>query len=327
MTSAVTSMMTFASSENMSLSGEEEPTANEVGCEIKYQNVTFVFYAVACSISLVGNVTFFVVVVKVKAMRTIPNFLFINLSMADTLFMTYSIINLIARKFDIKPLLKFHIEGGHSITDVAFCVSMLTVALISLSRYIAICHPFKAQKLKLRSSQRIIVCIAVCWIYGIVVAIGDILIYQSSLQRSLFIVLLFLLVFCILISILTVVVSYIFIAKKMLSSRPRRSVLPRRTMCFTEENQVLFLCVMITVVFFISFSPLAAVYLIVPFSVILGHVAQKNLTCLAVVARNMVVLHFTLNPILYNVGSKNHRTAFRKVCRDSIESLGKHFEL
>ncbi|XP_077865485.1 neuropeptide Y receptor type 2-like [Saccoglossus kowalevskii] len=286
-------------------------------CVTQYEEATFIVYTVACSIALLGNLSFLIVVIKLKSMRTIPNLLFINLSMADTLFNVYTVIYLVSKKMIVDPLLNFHIKGGHAITDAAFCVSMITVALISLSRFIAICHPFKAEQMKLRSSPRIAVSMGFSWAYGIAVALFDFLIYSTSEdpeKTSLFAILLALLVSPILLSITIAVVCYVLIARKMMSTRPQYSPGPNAHSCISDENQVLFLCIFITVVFFISCSPLAAIYIIVTFSRVLGYIpiTPEELSCLAFAAKIMITLHFTLNPILYNVGSKNHRLAFRK---------------
>ncbi|XP_077978751.1 nociceptin receptor-like [Glandiceps talaboti] len=284
-------------------------------CSFADQEVIFIVYAIACTIAILANLAFLVVVIKVKTMRTMPNFFFINLSMADILFMVYYLAYLLALKFNITPLLTFHQKGGHSITDVAFIVSMLTVALISLNRYIAICHPFKAEKIRLQSTSRIASSIAFCWIVGLSLAVFDTVIYTSEMQETLFIVLVFLLALCIVISFCVVFVSYVLIARRVLYTKRKYShSVDGTTSCISEENQILLLTVGITVVFFLSCSPMATVYVLVPFSGV-GYTAleRSKLFCLSFIAKITISLHFTLNPILYNIGSKNHRTAFCKV--------------
>ncbi|XP_077978762.1 somatostatin receptor type 4-like [Glandiceps talaboti] len=285
-------------------------------CPFADEDVMFIFYAVSCAIALFGNLTFLVVVIKVKSMRTMPNFFFINLSVADTLFMVYYTVFLTAKKLMIMPILMFHAKGGNAITDVGFCVSMLTVALISLNRYIAICYPFKAEKLKLQSTSRVIASIAGVWVFGIALAIFDALIYSSNQQKTLFTVLIILLFISITLSIVVVVTTYLVIAKKMLNKKPRYAPAGCNSNSrISEEFHVLLLCVAITVIFFISASPMASVYIVVFFSTILGDspIDRNRLACLAYVANLMLSLHFTLNPILYNIGSRNHRAAFSKV--------------
>ncbi|XP_006816690.1 uncharacterized protein LOC102809218 [Saccoglossus kowalevskii] len=294
-------------------------STNSPVCHFADDDVLFIFYTVSYTVALLGNLAFLSVVIKVKSMRTMPNFFFINLSMADTLFMTYYVLHLMSQRLNIQPLKEIHYKGGHSITDVAFCVSMLTVALASLNRYIAICHPFKAERLRLQSISRIVVSIAFCWLYGIAVGVFDVLIYtySSSIQLKLFSILLILLSVSIVASICIVLMSYILIARRMIVSKP--SYIPTtvhiHTSCISEESQVLLLCASITVVFFISCFPLATLYIVTTITQVLGFVPlpRKKIACLAFVAKLMVPLHFALNPILYNIGSKNHRTAFRKV--------------
>ncbi|XP_070558149.1 QRFP-like peptide receptor [Ptychodera flava] len=310
---------------NVSDSGNYSIAGTPLACVLQNEKmITFVYYVIACTIALLGNLAFLVVVIKVKSMRTMPNFFFINLSMADVLFMAYHLMFLIADNFGTLAALKtFHIKGGHSITDVSFCVSMLTVALISLNRYIAICHPFRAETMRLQSPSRIAVSIAFCWFIGICIAAFDIFISSSLKQQAkLLVVLLVLLSLFIVASFSVVMVSYVLIAKRMFSTKrsnytPAGYIAPS---CISEESQVLLLSVAITAVFFLSCSPMATVYIVVTFNQLLGQViiAQDKLNCLTFIAKMTISLHFTLNPILYNIGSRNHRTAFCEVWKIGV---------
>ncbi|XP_070558150.1 somatostatin receptor type 5-like [Ptychodera flava] len=315
MTTSVTPEVTSLATANAS-GNDTVVEPGQSRCPFQDDDLMFILYAVACSVALVGNVSFLTVVIKLKTMRTIPNFFFINLSVADTIFMMYSMIFLIAQRLSMASFLKFHITIGHSITDVAFCVSMLTVALISLNRYIAICYPFKAESLRLQSTSRVLASTVFIWGIGVSIAIFDALSYKSKVRDKLFLALLILLFICITASIVIVVTTYVLIARKMMKKKPRYAPAGAPTSSrISEEIHVLLLCVGITVVFFVSASPLASVYIVVTLSRVVGNspIPMGDLFCLSYVAKLMITLHFTLNPILYNIGSKNHRAAFRKV--------------
>ncbi|XP_006818951.2 kappa-type opioid receptor-like, partial [Saccoglossus kowalevskii] len=276
----------------------------------------FVFYTISCGVALVGNFAFFMVVIKVKSMRTVPNVFFMNLSLADAIFMAYYVIYLSAYKWQIKSVLLFHSGGGHAITDVGFCSSLLTVALISINRYVAICYPFKAEKLRLQSRSRVVASITISWIFSIAIGLLDFFAYGSEYQETLIVVLLSLMFICIIFSIAVVVVTYVVIATKMMKKKPRYAPAANNGNSYiSEEIHVLLLCVAITAIFVISCAPLATVYIVATVNKAIGRrsIPLEKIMCLSYVARLMLSLHFTLNPILYNIGSRNHRAAFRKV--------------
>ncbi|XP_006811501.1 uncharacterized protein LOC102803237 [Saccoglossus kowalevskii] len=288
-----------------------------MSCPFANADAEFMIYILSTIIALAGNLAFFIVVSKVKVMRTVTNVFFMNLSVADIIFSCYYLFYSIAEKWQLESFLKFDMQGGQAITDIGFCASLLIVALISINRYIAICFPFKALQLRLQSKSRVVTSLTVCWLYSIVVALLDVISYINYTDRTLIIVVILLMIICITLSVVTVMTTYTLITINMFTRTPPRYSSPNNSEQFhtSDETRVLFVCVTITVVFFICCIPLAAYYVILAIKIISGIsvIPIRNSICLRYIARVMIPLQFAANPIIYNTGSKNHRAAFRKV--------------
>ena len=114
-----------------------------------------VLFPIIFTFGLIGNITFLLVVLLNKHMRTITNFYLSNLAVADILFIVVSAVI---------GFWRYAASGGISyaqtfkstfgcLTSLAlvyftYLASMILVILVSFERYIAICHPLKYRSMK-----------------------------------------------------------------------------------------------------------------------------------------------------------------------------------
>ncbi|XP_072174012.1 neuromedin-U receptor 2-like [Diadema setosum] len=120
-------------------------------------------------IGVIGNTSVIVVFFRIKTMRTVTNHYLINLAIADLLFflsavpqfwILYASSPVFADYKNISlPYCKFSMFG----TDVGIIVSGLTVILVTLERYVAICWPHKFKQLSTRP-RAILVC-GLIWLF------------------------------------------------------------------------------------------------------------------------------------------------------------------
>ncbi|XP_070554602.1 somatostatin receptor type 2-like [Ptychodera flava] len=152
------------------------------------QGSNFVAYslvlAVILILGLVGNCTFMYVTWKVPSMRTVLNIYLMNLCVADTVFLVTGI--------PIKICLNHDVIGSDNVKVIVFFFAifcfvpqgagLFTVTLISIERYMGICHPFKARYF--RDRYRIWVSVMASWLVGLLpsllYAIGNILMFKGT---------------------------------------------------------------------------------------------------------------------------------------------------
>ncbi|XP_077978709.1 kappa-type opioid receptor-like [Glandiceps talaboti] len=294
-------------------------------CSIDY-NVLFYCRTILSTIALVGNVSFVFVVARVRAMNTIPNYHFINLAAADTMVVFAEMTNLAILRLMMDGYLPQSVsmtiymvfpKVWIFVTPLFLVTALLTITLISIERYIAVCHPLKANALNLRSRRRVITLMISTWIVG--VAMGTFSLctfyYQTdqSTQIAWLIIFASFTVFPIIIVVAcyAMVVATVFMMKRPIGQHGNDD--KRKSRKTREERNVLILCIAITLLFFICFTPLAANQTIGAYNAISKHasVGEETLACMRTAQTLLLLAHLAISPILYNVGSKIRRRAFR----------------
>ncbi|XP_070537012.1 somatostatin receptor type 2-like [Ptychodera flava] len=121
------------------------------------------------ALGLVGNSAFVYVTLKVPSMRTVLNVYLINLCVADTLFLVTGIpleLYFIHMEEVNEKILRFF----HSIFSVIpQFAGLFIVALVSIERYMGICHPFRARYF--RTKNRVRISMMACWLAGLLMSL------------------------------------------------------------------------------------------------------------------------------------------------------------
>ena len=125
-------------------------------------------------VGFVGNAAFFLLLTRVKRMRTITNFYLANLAAADLMFLFLETFYQSWRYLTFKQIVSEAVHKdfgcgmmyfmGHLLTFA----SILIVTLVSFDRYFAICHPLKYRSKK-NKKQVSCILILIAWIISALV--------------------------------------------------------------------------------------------------------------------------------------------------------------
>ncbi|XP_077978730.1 kappa-type opioid receptor-like [Glandiceps talaboti] len=314
----------FQVSTNASNNSNHYYYSNEY-CSIDY-NVLFYCRTILSTIALVGNVSFVFVVARVRAMNTIPNYHFINLAATYTMVIVAEISNLAIFRLMMDGYLpqsvsmtiyKVFPKVWIFVTPLFLVTALLTITLISIERYIAVCHPLKANALNIRSRRRVITLMISTWIVGLAMGTFSLCAFYYQTSQSTLIAWLITFASFTVFPIIIVVSCYAMVVELFLMKRAnigqrannnKRKIRKRR-----EERNVLMLCIAITLLFFVCFTPLAANQTIGAYNAICKHasVGEETMACMRTAQTLLLLAHLAISPILYNVGSKIRRRAFR----------------
>ncbi|RWS23082.1 thyrotropin-releasing hormone receptor-like protein, partial [Leptotrombidium deliense] len=124
---------------------------------------------VCVCVSVLGNVMVVIVVLKTKSMKTPTNCYLVSLSIADLMVLIAAVPN---------EIISYYVLGDQWIWGRYGCglfiflqylginVSSLSITSFTIERYIAICHPMKAQKMcTVHRAKRIIIGV---WIFALI---------------------------------------------------------------------------------------------------------------------------------------------------------------
>ena len=134
------------------------------------------FIPVAFIIGFVGNVAFFLLIARVKTMRTTTNFYLANLAAADLLYLSLETLNQLWRYISFKYVYSepYHTNFGCFISyftiHLASLSSIMLITLVSFDRYLAICYPIKYRITKNKKQTSYILTLLI-WIISAILCI------------------------------------------------------------------------------------------------------------------------------------------------------------
>ncbi|XP_077988160.1 neuropeptides capa receptor-like [Glandiceps talaboti] len=276
---------------------------------------------------LVGNILFMFVFYKVQSMKTLTNYYLLSLSIADSLFLGACI-----------PLEVFSfLEAVSGESSLAVCIlwtffnmvplftSIFTIALISVERYIAICHPLQAKKAG--RHKRILGLIITSWVVATLLALLY-LVGCFNMSINLYIAYAICQILPFLFSLFVVVILYIPVIRQMkkntLASASIRSS-QNANQYFKDRRQVVKLLLITTVVFFVCMFPdcfltLQMVLAVLGQPVPIPWDVYYNLFFFC---RLLLYLNSAVNPVIYNAASSKYRRAFRKTFSHCCKKVDK----
>ena len=136
---------------------------------LPYQIIGCLLVSSVFLVGLIGNIMVVIVVSRTRTMRSTTNCYLLSLAVADILLLISAPLPTIWEYFII---IDQCIIGNVGCRIMVFCqylginVSSLSITAFTVERYIAICHPMRAQTIcTIKRAKRIIVCL---WAFGIV---------------------------------------------------------------------------------------------------------------------------------------------------------------
>ena len=127
------------------------------------------FIPLVFTVGFVGNVAFFLLLIRVKTMKTILNFYLANLAVADLITLSLVTMTRSWMYVDFKQVQSwpFHTSFGCAFYYFAIhwssVTSILLITIISFDRYFAICHPIKYRITKRKNKASILLAL-LAWI-------------------------------------------------------------------------------------------------------------------------------------------------------------------
>ncbi|XP_062612037.1 QRFP-like peptide receptor [Saccostrea cucullata] len=133
------------------------------------QTIFTVLYATIMVFALSGNTLVIVVILGNKSLRNVTNMFFISLAISDILIAGFNIpVNLLYNFNSIWTFGEVLCKTISFATSMNVVASIMTLTVVALERYYAICHPLKIRYLK--SNTRVMVVMFVVWILALAVS-------------------------------------------------------------------------------------------------------------------------------------------------------------
>ena len=147
-------------------------TAGELRHTTVSWSIALIVNPMVVAFGIFSNLVFIFVVYRVKSMQTITNIFLFNLSVADTSLLVVSFLPDIRRYIISYNLVSFNSPAGciatSLLTYLFYYASLWTITLVSVERYLAVCHPLKYTSWK--SKRRPLGLVTASWIVSLLFA-------------------------------------------------------------------------------------------------------------------------------------------------------------
>ncbi|KAL0842492.1 hypothetical protein ABMA28_014586 [Loxostege sticticalis] len=118
--------------------------------------VTQVLYALVCVVGLLGNTLVIYVVLRYSKMQTVTNMYIVNLAIADECFLIGIPFLIVTMSLRSWPFGRFMCKAYMISTGINQFTSSIFLCIMSADRYIAVCHPIAAPRLRTPFVSRVV---------------------------------------------------------------------------------------------------------------------------------------------------------------------------
>ncbi|XP_070567255.1 nociceptin receptor-like [Ptychodera flava] len=265
-------------------------------------------YSIGISISLVGviaNLFFMYMVYQIPTMRTVLNAYLVNLAVSDLLFLLWHLS--IWVKYLTSALTMSEYCAMMYFSRFCQYVSLFTVVVLSIERYLAMCKPIFYRDSVIHSRQFMSATIVCIWLLSCALSVEAVVDCMSTTDsRNTFGRVLFLLaVFSAMMLVLVMYILIILAAKN--STRP--------VLTLKKERQIIRICLATALVHFLCLTPVL-IHTILLMTEIdpagddydLSHYVM----CLGNISSFLLEINSAVNPFIYNILSSTYRQACRR---------------
>ena len=303
------------------------PAEEQMFVFILYRVIEPIFFGVITVLGVLGNSLVMYVILTRQKMRTVTNLLLFNLALADLLFVIIC-PPFTAYQFATSSWLFSGLFGVivcklmHYTLNVTVFVSIYTLVLIAIIRFMTVVHNHTTQRI--RSRANIILMIIAIWgimlagcvpviTYHVVEEIDGVLQCNNAgmdfgrIYYTLFFLLAYLLPFCIIAVFSLCILLHISAQKPtMLESRKNKKSNVRKK----KASQLL---IIVIVVFAILWLPVHIHLLIAYWGSTTVNMNSPFYIIFSILATSMAYFNSCINPFIYNYASKDFRESFREV--------------
>ncbi|XP_043946332.1 nociceptin receptor [Protopterus annectens] len=279
-----------------------------------------VVYLIVCIVGLVGNCLVMYVIVRYTKMKTATNIYIFNMALADALV-------LIAVPFQGTDTILGFWPFGNALCKMAISIdyynmltSIFTLTMMSVDRYIAICHPVKALDIRTPHKAKVVnICI---WLLASLIGIPALVLGSTETEHNeieclvqlpepenywepVFGICIFL--FSFLIPVVIIIICYSLMVRRLKNVR----VLSGSKEKDRNLRRITRMVLVVVAVFILCWTPIQIFVLV---------------QCLGVKPDSetkVVIMHFcialgyvnsSLNPVLYAFLDENFKACFKKFC-------------
>lgn len=286
-----------------------------IGDDMWFRVLKYTLYAIMFLISLPGNLMVCVIITRRQKMKTITNFLILNLAVSDVLYTIYVPVDIVISESESWPYAEFFCNIFFPLMTLSICVSAFTLMTLALSRFWAVVFPLRRQI----SVFQVKIVLVVIWLVCIIQVLPYALILRVSTEstqcdeswpreenRKIYTVILFLLQFVIPLTAITFAYTMIGFELRKSSRKTNNQVLEQTRS--EESKKIIRMLVLVTVTFAFCNLPSSTMWMIKDFSSI-------NIVGFDDIIVFLNILDFAnaaANPCIYLACNEDFRREFRR---------------
>lgn len=281
--------------------------------------ITQVLYAAVCIVGLFGNSLVIYVVLRFSKMQTVTNMYIVNLAIADECFLIGIPFLITTMNLQLWPFGEIMCKIYMTTTSINQFTSSIFLTIMSADRYVAVCHPISAPKLRTPAISKVVsfsawmasgLLMIPVFVYSEIVKGGCNIVWPESEKLSgqtAFILYSFILGFAI--PLMLILCFYVLVIRKLRTVGPKNKSKEKKK----SHRKVTKLVLTVITVYVVCWLP----YWITQVALIYTPPYKCQSHFVITIFLLVGILSYSnsaMNPILYAFLSDNFKKSFLKAC-------------